>query len=83
MYGTNQIKTDKYHRGIPCDTCPKDNPTMLQGSVDDEVLALNECDSIADMLDSDVRGDGVVEGHCERCNGADDGDANDGEAFHD
>ncbi|MGB8417610.1 hypothetical protein [Paraburkholderia sp.] len=83
MYNLNKIKTDKNHRGIPCQTCPPDDPTLLQGWVDDEALELNGCKTIADMLDSDVRGDGVVEGHCERCNGADDGHSNDGEDFHD
>jgi hypothetical protein len=79
MYGQTQIKSDKNHRAIPCDTCPEDDATMLQAYVDDEALALNECEHIDDMLDSDIRGDGIVEGHCEHCNGADDGDCDDGE----
>lgn len=79
MYGFPHSKSDKNHRQIACDTCPADDPTMLSAYVSDEVLALHECDHIDDMLDSDVRCDGHVEGHCHECNGPDDGDCGDGE----
>jgi hypothetical protein len=67
------LRHDKNHRPVACNTCPPDNPTMLQGSADDEALELNDCTHIDQMTDDDIRGDGAVEGHCLECNGPDDG----------
>lgn len=77
------MKSDKNHRAIACDTCPQDDPTMLQAYASDETLATHECDHIDEMLDIDIRNSGYVEGHCLGCNGPDDGDCGDGEDFHD
>ncbi|CAH34738.1 hypothetical protein D0U02_15185 [Burkholderia pseudomallei] len=82
MYGSTQPRHDKNHRPVPCDTCPQDNPTMLEGYVSDEALALNDCTHIDEMDDGDIRRDGFIEGHCYECNGPDDGDCGDGEDIH-
>lgn len=76
----DQIKTDKFHRAIDCDECPSNGPkTQLQAWITQDGLDRLEAESIDFVDDDDVRrlagyGEGGVEGHCEPCNGADDGD---------
>lgn len=81
MFGSTQ--PDKNHGTIACETCPPDNPTMLEVYVSDEALAQNDCTHIDQMEEGDIRRDGSLLSHCYDCNGPDDGDCGDGEDFRD
>jgi hypothetical protein len=74
-------KIDKNHREIICESCDaNEDATMLQAFVSDRQLIIEDVDSIDEIDDATLRRlasinriDCSIEGHCNPCDGPDDG----------